>query len=314
MKNILVSAPVRACDREKLQATGLPILFDTEPDETLLSSVEVIIGAPRMKLPQQSEHLRWVHTVSAGADAVVSRLPQGVILTCGTGAYGKPMAEYVLAMVLSLQKFLPQYRDQQRAEMWHDYGAEQSIEGRNVLVLGTGNIGCAIAEMFRRFSCRTVGVRRRVGEVPTEFDTVCGMDSLREQLSRADIIVCALPRTKETAQIIDESALACMKRTAILVNVGRGNAVDCEALAEALAAHRIFGAALDVTEPEPLPVGHPLWQCGNFILTPHITGSTFGHLPQTTDEVFDLVRENLARYAAGRSLLNVVDLKAGYKR
>ncbi|MBQ8953566.1 MAG: D-2-hydroxyacid dehydrogenase, partial [Clostridia bacterium] len=150
-------------------------------------------------------------------------------------------------------------------------------------------------------------------QIPPEFDAMITLDGLDAALPEADIVVCALPSTPATIGLFGRARLGLMKETAVLVNVGRGNLIDCAALAEHLAAGRLWGAALDVTDPEPLPAEHPLWACRNALITPHITGGCFGHLQATETFTFALCRDNLIRFRDGQPLLNAIDFETGYR-
>jgi phosphoglycerate dehydrogenase-like enzyme len=139
------------------------------------------------------------------------------------------------------------------------------------------------------------------------------LEEVEQLLPQADILVSALPSTPATRGLLHEKRLGLLKPSAVLVNVGRGDLIDCAALARQLEEGKLFGAALDVTSPEPLPQDHPLWHAPNTIITPHITGSSFGHLPETTEKIYKICLQNMARYRDGQPLNNVVDLTVGYR-
>ena len=295
---------------------GYRFAYAAQPSPEALAEAEVILGQPRLETLLAAPQLRWVQSLAAGVDGFTSRagmFPRGVTLTSLSGAYGQSISECVLTMVLSLYKKFPLYRDNQRDALWRDEGLQESPAGKRLLILGAGNIGCAVARLFRPFGCHITGVRRVPRAVPPEFDEMITLDALDAALPEADIVVCALPSTPATVGLFGRERLALMKRTAVLVNVGRGNLIDCEALASHLAAGRLWGAALDVTDPEPLPAGHPLWACKNALITPHVTGGCFGHLKATEEFMYGLCRENLIRFREGRPLLNAVDFETGYR-
>ena len=202
----------------------------------------------------------------------------------------------------------------QTIDRWVDEGWQETPVGKNVLILGGGDIGRAAAKLFRNFSCRVTGLCRTVRAMPEFFDKVITLERLDSALREADIIVGALPSTPETRKLFDRERLAVLKKSAVLINVGRGDLIDTDALVSALSEGKLYGAALDVTDPEPLPPEHPLWDLPNVILTPHITGGTFGHSPVTEQILFDLCGKNMERYKNGEPLLNVVDLSTGYRR
>ena len=295
---------------------GYRFSWCAQPTAEALTDVEVMLGQVKLEAMRAAPKLRWVQHLAAGVDGFTSRadeFPQGVALTSLSGAYGQSISECVLTMVLSLYKKFPLYRDNQAAARWHDEGRQLSPVGKRLLILGAGNIGSAVARLFRPFGCRITGVRRVPRDLPPEFDEMITLDALEDVLPRADIIVCALPNTPATAGLFSRERLALLHEDAVLINVGRGNLIDCAALAERLNAGLLLGAGLDVTDPEPLPADHPLWRCKNALITPHITGGCFGHLQATEDFMFNLCRDNLIRYRDGAPLLNRVDFETGYR-
>ena len=176
----------------------------------------------------------------------------------------------------------------------HDEGTVKSIYGSTALILGLGNIGGEFAKRFKALGGHTIGVRRTDAQKPDFVDELYLMDKLEELLPRADVVALSLPETKETMKLIDAHKLARMKKGAILVNVGRGSAIDTDALRDALNSGHLSGAALDVTDPEPVPPDHPLWDTKNVLITPHISGGY--NLPETYEKVFQLCADNLGRY------------------
>ena len=157
-----------------------------------------------------------------------------------------------------------------------------------------------------------IGVRRSDTRRPDYVDELYLSDALDDLLPRADVVAMALPNTPATNKMIDARRLALMKQGAYLINVGRGNAVDSDALCDAVESGRLGGAALDVTDPEPLPAGHRMWGVENILITPHISG--FFHMRETYDNMVELMIENVRRYAAGEELINRVDRETGYRR
>ncbi|MBR3505155.1 MAG: D-2-hydroxyacid dehydrogenase [Clostridia bacterium] len=295
---------------------GYRFSYCARPTPEDLAEVDVILGHPSLDVMRAAPRLKWVQHLAAGVDGITSRaaeFPRGVALTCLSGAYGQSISECVLAMVLSIYKKLPLYRDNQDAALWRDEGRQESPVGKRLLILGAGNIGCAVARLFRPFGCHITGVRRVLRALPPEFDEMITLDDLDAALPKADIVVSALPNTPATAGLFGRERLALLNKNAVLINVGRGNLIDCAALAERLNAGLLLGAGLDVTDPEPLPGDHPLWTCKNALITPHITGGCFGHLQATEEFMFNLCRDNLARFRDGEPLLNLVDFETGYR-
>ena len=318
MKTVLLVPPFRPSDTERIgEGMDCIVRWAGDPDAEALSSADAIMGQPRSGMISRAPRLRWIQTTSAGVDHYFrdpDALRGDVTFTNLSGAFGQAISEYVLAMCLMLYKSLHLYRDHQSARLWKDEGVQDSPVGKELLILGAGDIGSAVASLFAPFGCRIVGMRRSAAELPPPFGRTIRPEALDACLPAADIIVCALPFTRETEHMLDARRLSLLKSDAVLINVGRGAVIDQDALADILGKGLIRGAALDVFEKEPLPAEHPLWRCGNAILTPHITGGTFGHLKATEERMFTICRANLARFLTGAPLLNVVDPDTGYRR
>jgi len=249
---------------------------------------------PDSQLMEQMPRLRVVQTVTAGVEHVRPYLPEGVILCSGRGIHDASTAELAVGMMIAALRGLPDFvRAQDRAD-WQPVPA-RSLADRTVLILGYGSIGAAIEARLAGFEVDVVRVARRprVG--------VHGFDELPSLLPRADVVVLIVPLTDETRGLVDRDFLARMKDDALLVNVARGAVVDTGSLVEALNSRRIH-AALDVTNPEPLPEGHPLWSAPNLLLTPHVGGASSAMWPRA----YRLVREQLERFAADEPMANVV--------
>ncbi|MCD8144705.1 MAG: D-2-hydroxyacid dehydrogenase [Oscillospiraceae bacterium] len=317
MINVLITYPFQPEHMDNFPPMeGMNQVFSREPTPEELSAAEVIVGWLPVEQLAQAKNLKFYQAVYAGVEMLVSepRFPQGVILCNASGAFGTAISEYVLTMVLMLYKQMGLYRDNQNQRLWQDEGRQESPMGKTLLILGAGDIGTSTAKLFRPFGCHIIGLRRVPRACPPEFDEIITQDGLDEALTRSDIVVGALPSTSATIGLLNREQLERMKPSAVLVNVGRGNLIDCDALAQLLQEGRLLGAGLDVTDPEPLPPEHPLWTCRNALITPHITGGSFGHLKATEDFIYALCRDNLARYRDGLPLRNVVDRSTGYKQ
>jgi phosphoglycerate dehydrogenase-like enzyme len=257
----------------------------------LTGSLEDLAGELIGRLPR----LRVVQVGSAGVDWVEPFVPAGVALHNGVGVHDIPVAEWAVAALLGIQRRFPEFRDLQRAERW-DREALAPIEdlyGKRVVILGYGSIGRALAERLRPFGADVVGVARRARP---GVETV---DALPELLPTAHAVVVLLPLSPETDRLVDAAFLARLRPGALLVNAGRGRVVDTAALIEAAAAGRIR-AALDVTDPEPLPAGHPLWSTPNVFITPHMGGA----VARWHERFYRLAGDQLRRYARGEPLAN----------
>ena len=300
---------------ENIRTEGYDMQHIENPTDEDLAAAEVIVGFPPVARLASAKNLKWLQIPWSGADGYADHpdFPAHVILTNATGAFGRPIAEYAFAAVLSLMRRFHQYRDCQKQALWERQGDEMSPTGKKVLILGAGDIGTNVARLFKMMDCHITGVRRVVRGIPKEFDDMITLDQVDDVLPYADIVICCMPHTPLTQGFMNRQRLESMKKTAILVNVGRGTLMDHDALADVLNAGKIYGAALDVTCPEPLPQEHPLWKCRNVMITPHISGQTFAGLKDKEDYFFQVCRENLENYRDGKDLLNQVDLKTGYR-
>ncbi len=315
---VLVILPVEERHRALLQksAPGAEFFYfdkNAVPREAL-EEAEVIVGnLPAEKLPF-AKKLKWLQLNSAGADAYCEKgvLPSGCLLTNATGAYGLALSEHLLATLLSLMKKLPLYAEDQRNHVWSDRGRVTSIYGSKVLVVGLGDIGGAFGERMHALGAYVIGIRRRPAEKPEWLDELYPPEKLFDCLPRVNVVASALPGNDSTRGIFNREAFAAMRPGSFFLNIGRGNAVDTAALAEALNSRRLAGAAVDVTDPEPLPPDHYLWDTENLIITPHISG--FFHLPETFERIVAVAADNLSRYVSSRPLRNVVDFSTGYKK
>lgn len=319
MKKVLILFPVNT-EAERQLFYDIPgeyeyIFCEGEPFANDLEQAEIIIGQPSIRQMRQAKKLKLVQCTFAGVEHYLKHpdFPKHIVLTNSTGAFGSAISEYLLSIILTFYKKMHAYRDQQKQQIWRDLKDERSLIGKQVLIIGAGDIGCSFAKLLSAFSVHTTGIRRVVREVPPYFEAMYSLTELDELLPKADIVAMCLPSTNETRGLMDQRRLRRMKKDALLLNVGRGDAVMTDDLVRVLQSGHLLGAGLDVVDPEPLPKGHPLWQLDNVILTPHISGMSIDHLPQTYRAILDISVENLRRYAQGRKLLNVVDPGTGYR-
>jgi phosphoglycerate dehydrogenase-like enzyme len=242
------------------------------------------------KLPR----LRLIQLLSAGAERAIPFVPPGVTLANARGAHDPAVAEWIMAVILAQVRHLPKYMAAQQADRW-EHDAARPLGGQAILIVGYGSIGEVTERMLAPMQ---VNVRRIA---KTAREGVSSMDDLPAMLPNADIVVLLVPVTPATTKMVDEAFLARMKDGALLVNAARGPIVDTDALLAELTAGRLL-AALDVTEPEPLPAGHPLWSAPGLLLTPHVGGAT----TDAMERALAIAKDQLARYAAGEPLINVV--------
>lgn len=308
-RTILTAIPVNGRHRSLLReaAGDENLLFVDRKTLTQeqVDQAEIVLGNIPPQMVQKAQRLQWLQLNSAGYDAYARKEIMGQrILTCCTGAYGQAVSEHLFAMLLAMQKKLPQYRDDQRRHVWGDQGPVVSIADSTILVLGLGDIGSHFARLAHALGARVIGVKRTPEACPEYVEQVCGTADILSLLPQADAVVSFLPSTEETRKIAGADWFRRMKPGSFFLNGGRGDTVDTEALCQALREGQLAGAALDVTDPEPLPADHPLWDTPGVFLTPHISGGY--HLPVTLDRVVEICADNLRRYRAGEPLRNVV--------
>jgi phosphoglycerate dehydrogenase-like enzyme len=328
----ILSARYRSRDLDVIRAAApgarvVTIGFDGHPDGPL-DDVEVML---RGRLPAdtfdrilaRAPHLRWVHSATAGVERVLTPASRarGLTITNARGVFSRPIAEYVMLMILAAARRLPQLLELQAERTWQPLEARE-LRDVTVGIVGLGSIGRAVGALATAFGCRVVATRRRAdegaaaadgaGDEPflgtVMLDRVLPPDRLPELLAESDFVVLAAPLTSDTIGLIGEESIGAMKPGSWVINVARGELVDEPALARALRAGRIGGAVLDTFREEPLPSSSPLYDLPNVILTPHTAWSS----TRVLDRSVDLFCDNLRRYAAGEPLLNVVDPTAGY--
>lgn len=275
---------------------------------------QVILGNVPAAMLHGSPALEWLQTNSAGVEAYIQPgvLAGDTLLTNATGAYGLAIAEHMLGMLLELFKKLELYRDAQKSGAWQSQGAVKAVYGSTVLVLGMGDIGGEFAARCKALGAKVIGVRRSPRPCPEYADEVHLLEDLDSLLPQADVVAVTLPGTDATRGLMSRERLAKMKEGAVLLNVGRGFIVDTEALCDALERGHLSGAGVDVTDPEPLPPTHRLWNIPTAVVTPHISG--FYHLRETHERIVGIFLENLRRFQAGEPLRNLVDFATGYRK
>lgn len=277
-----------------------------------LADCEVLFGHWRSLL-KEAPMLKWYCCSYAGVDPYQPpfRFPEGVLLTNSSGAYGVTISEHIMMVTLMLQRRMLDYAQIVRDRGWTNDLPVRSIQGSRLTLLGTGDIGTTFAQRAKALCPASVTGVNRSGRVPDPvYDRVVPMAELDHVLPETDILVMSLPSTPETVGILSRERLALLPESAILVNVGRGSAIDQDALMDALNAGRLAGAALDVMTPEPLPADHPLWTTKNLLITPHVAGNmTLGY---TCNKTVSMFCDDLENYAEGRPLKHLVDLKRGY--
>ncbi|AOS65338.1 2-hydroxyacid dehydrogenase [Actinoalloteichus hymeniacidonis] len=245
-------------------------------------------------LGETMPRLRLIQLLSAGAEVWLPRTPPGVWLSTARGAHGGSTAEWALAAILAIYRELPTFEIRRQQRNWDQHGTD-TLQGKRVLVLGAGDLGREMRRRLDASDAHTTFVAR------TPRDGVHGLADLPELLPQHDVVVVMVPLTAETTGLVDREFLAAMPDQAILVNAARGLVVDTDALVAELTAGRLR-AALDVTDPEPLPADHPLWTVDGLLLTPHVGGSTQGG----QDRAWAIAAHQIGLFAAGEEPTNLV--------
>jgi phosphoglycerate dehydrogenase-like enzyme len=287
---------------EAAEAGGAAVVSLTDNPDALVwlesQDVEGLAEALRV-----APGVRWVQLPSAGVELMTEVIDQSRVWTCAKGAYAQPVAEHALTLALSGLRILS---TRVAARSWGKPGGT-SLFGERVTILGGGGITRSLLALLAPFEVEATVVNRSGNPLPGAARTV-PVSELDSTLSDALVVVLALSLTPESRGIIGEKQLGLMDQTAWLVNVARGGHVDTDALVDALRQGTIAGAALDVTDPEPLPDGHALWDLSECIITPHTADTIEMVLPLLAERI----RTNVAHFAAGEPLVGLVDPEAGY--
>ncbi|WP_210576763.1 D-2-hydroxyacid dehydrogenase [Streptomyces sp. GESEQ-4] len=293
----------RLTGRARIEHAEPATLAERLPHADVLLVWDFTSHAVREAWPGGGPRPRWVHTASAGVDHLMcpELAESDTVVTNARGIFDQPIAEYVAALVLAMAKDLPRTWELQRAREWR-HRESQRVAGTRACIVGSGPIGRTIARTLKALEVTTALVGR------TSRTGVHGPEDLDRLMARADWVIAAAPLTEQTHGMFDARRFGMMQPSARFINVGRGQLVVEDALAEALAKRWIAGAALDVFEHEPLTPDSPLWQLPGLIVSPHMSGDTIGW----RDELGRQFLELYERWEAGRSLLNVVDKKRGY--
>lgn len=317
-KIVLTGFAARMADELAYVAPGVTLVAP-QGDDALraeLADADAVVGSLSKAILDAGPNLRWAQVTSAGVDRFVGISGLGerrLTLTNAQRLYGPQIAEHVVAMMLALVRGLDDAARLTRAGTWDDEAVGAGVglgamRGKTVLVVGLGGIGLEVAKRCKALGmtvCATKSTRdRRYDEV----DRLGTPDRLLEFAANADFIVNCLPLTAATTNLFDAAFFDAAKRGHVFVNIGRGKSVATDALVAALNDGRVRAAALDVTEPEPLPSGHPLWSAKNVLITPHMSAGG----PEQPELLRLLVRENVRRFVLGEALLNVVDVARGY--
>ncbi|HEV2065272.1 MAG TPA: D-2-hydroxyacid dehydrogenase [Thermomicrobiales bacterium] len=314
--NITVGKEITDENLVDLRSSFPDVIFSSvvaEPEA--ISEADAYIGRIAAEDYYRSgERLRWVHSTGAGIETIIA-IPElvasDIVVTNTRGAHAPFVAEHTFALILSLNRYLSKYAQDQREHHFHAYGRGvpmESLYGKRMLILGMGNIGTAIARRALAFEMDVVGLDLRIPEQLGGEYPILSMTHLDEELKTADVLVVTVPLTAETENLIDARRISELKPGAMVIGISRGKIINEAALAARLREGTLGGAGLDVYAEEPLPPDHFLWETPRLVMTPHCAPTS----PDTRKREFEITRENIRRFVEGEPLLNVCDKVAGF--
>ena len=314
LSSILLDKHVKLI-KETVAKAGAELCFAESEDKIPedFKDAEVLYGFG-VKTAATSKSLKWLCFTSAGVESLLKPgafANEDCILTNSSGSYGVSIAEHIIAVSLMMMRKMTYNYALALKGVWGERLPQRSLKGARITVLGTGDIGGCFAARARAFEPASLtGVSRSGRSECTVFDRVLKVEALDEVLPETDLLVMSLPDTAQTRGILSRERIALLPDDAFVVNVGRGSAIDEEALADALDTGHLSGAALDVFQTEPLPEGSRLWKTQNLLITPHVAGNLT--VDYTVDRNVEMFCEDLLNYAAGRPMTYLVDKTRGY--
>lgn len=316
-KKILLMNPDPAVLNELSSASSkvhiVPVTRDTVMKE--LSDADALIGEVTPEQVRAGKNLQWVQVMSAGVERVLS-LSGGndlrdskIVLTNNRIVQGPEIADHAMAMLLTLSRGINKFILEDKQENWQPRpykGIE--LNGRTAVIIGVGGIGTQIAIRAAAFGMNVIGVDPQDYPFQPSIKKIVKPDQLDQVIPQADVVFISAPHTPESHKMMGAKEFEMMKQDSYFIAVSRGGLYDMNGLVKALDSRRLAGAGVDVTDPEPLPKGHPLWKFDNAIVTPHIAGRS----DKDRARMISTIRENIGRFADGKPLVNVVDKKRGY--
>lgn len=313
MQKILVTIPVQEHTKTQWENTFPYTFLYTNDVQSLSESdrqeIEIVFGEITKEIAAQLPNLKWVQLFSAGANTF-TWLPEEVTLTNAYGSYGPGIGEYLVSATLMAIKNFPDYILAQEKHEWKALQEPRTISSLKVLSIGMGSIGSAYLKTMHSLGATCYGVCRSEKEMPDYVEALYTPQTVDEILPSCDVVALSLPETPDTIHFLNQQRLDSMKDDAILLNVGRGSAIDSEALVKCLKKGKFHTVILDVTEPEPLPKNHPLWNFKNVVITPHVSGRYTSNIHY--EKVIAVVNENLKRYMANEDFIHTVSKTLGY--
>lgn len=291
---------------------AITIASNKNVETDAMENAEIILGWMSEEQIKKAKNLKWLQLPSAGADRHTNKslyCNNDIRLTSSSGVFSVAMAEHILGLMISFNRHLHFYARFQAEKRWNPMKAGRNIAGSTVGIIGLGDIGSEVAKRVHALGAVVVAVKRSPCVTPTYVDEMFfGEEGIDNLIKKCDYIILALPNTNNTNGVISEERLKNMKPGCFIVNVGRGSAIDQQALIKALHEGWIAGAGLDVTTPEPLPSDNPLWGMPNVLITPHASGYSAYNM----EKILSVFKENLKRYVEAKPLINLIDFDAGY--
>lgn len=313
---ILICAPLNDNDINKIKK-AFPYheyVISKNVTQEMIDNNDIIIGNPPITLNLYNQNIKAIMLNSAGSDQYIKDhiLNSHTILTNASGSYGIAIAEQVLGMMITLNKNLKSYVQHMDKHIWHHLKGGKEIYHSTVMIVGYGDIGYEVAKRLKAFDCKIIAIKRRKQETLPYVDEIYTIDELNKILPVADYVILALPQNQSTIHLFNKEKLLLMKKDAMLINVGRGSAVVTDDLIDVLKQGHLYGVALDVIDPEPLPATSPLWDIDNVFITPHSSG---GFVWQSVHDFYvNLIIKNLNHLKNNESLENEVDFITGYRK
>lgn len=313
---ILVLAPFTQEEKETL-ITRFPqhqFNFTRKITQEMVDETEMIIGNPSKKININRSNLKALQLASAGSDTYVKDgiLHSNTKLANASGNYGKAIAEHTIGMILALNKNFKIYFKHMQDHLWQEETGGKEIYHSTVIIVGLGDLGYELAKRLKAFNCKIIGLKRHVTNSIPGVDELYSIDKLDEVLPRGDFVILCLPQSKETINMFNYQRLMRLKKDAMLVNVGRGSAINTNDLKTVLKAGHLYGVALDVINPEPYPSDDELWDYDNVLITPHVSGGF--EWPSVHEFFLNLVIRNIDHLDKNEPLENEVDFKTGYRK
>lgn len=295
------------------QARIVPVTQENVMKEIV--DADAFIGNITSEQVRAGKNLKWVQTMSAGVERVL-HLSGGndlresdIVLTNNQIVQGPEIADHAMAMLLTLSRDIDRFLDDKKQERWQARPYEGiELNGRTAVILGVGGIGTQIAFRAWAHGMRIIGVDPEDVPYMPILEKVVKPDRLQQVLPEADVVFVSAPHTPQSHKMMGPKEFQLMKKGSYFIAVSRGSLYDLDGLIGALESGLLAGAGVDVTDPEPLPKGHPLWKCDNVVITPHIAGRS----DQDRDRMVGIVKENILRFVEGKPLVNVVDKQKGY--